>query len=234
MGLLTLRQFVAEIGTLVGVRTDLTPARIIKALNQAQDKISQYQDFKELQEYVTTYTNYTGVPASDKFLPYSSGWKNVHSIVLQDGTDSRKLKQIPWRKFDRMYPSPESVAPYIPLEYADWNQQLIFMPVPNAVYPLQVRVTFLPAPFVSTTAGLNATSLFNGKDDILIAFACAYLWRGYGRYDKANEWDTTGAAELKLAAKADGNRPDLDTADIARDSGLAGSYWANPFITSVN
>ena len=223
-----------ELKQIVGVRSDLTTARVLIALNQAQDKISQAQDFKEMQTYVTSATNYTGVPINDKFLPFSSSWKNVHSIVLQDGTDSRKLREIPWRKFDRIYPAPESVAPYIPLEYSNWNQQLIFMPVPNAVYPLQVRVTQYPTVFVQTPAGLNTTSQFNGKDDVIIAFAAAYLWRGFGRYDKAMEFENTGGAQLKLAMKADSNRPDLDTADIGRDSGLSGSYWANPFITSVN
>jgi hypothetical protein len=233
VGLLTFSQFQSELAQLVANRADLTTPRIIIALNHAQDKISQSQDFKELQNVpVATQTNFTGVPINDKLLPYSSGWKAIHSIVLQYGTDSRKLKQIPWRKFDRMYPSPESVAAYIPLEYTDWNQNLVFMPVPNAVYPLQCRVTLLPAAFTSTTPA-NTTSLYNGKDEIILGFAASYLWRGYGRYDKANTFETNAAALLDLAKKADSDRPDLDTAGEGDDSEYQGAYWANPFISSL-
>ncbi len=233
MGVLTLAQFQSELGAIVGVRTDLTSARIIIALNQALDKISQFHDFKEMQTYVQTATNFTGVAIADKFLPYSSNWKSVHSIVLQFGTDSRKLKQIPWRKFDRMYPSPESVAAYIPIEYADWNQQLIFMPAPNAVYPLQVRVTLLPTVYTNSTA-LTATSQFNGKDEIILNFAAAYLWRSFGRYDKATSYENEALRMLKLAAIADADRPDLDSAGDDDDSEYQGAYWQNPFISAVS
>jgi hypothetical protein len=199
----------------------------------AQDKVSEAQDFKELQTYVNSATNFTGVPAADKYLPYSSSWKTVHSIVLQDGIDSRKLRNMPWRKFDRMYPAPEAVAAYIPLVYADWNQQLVFMPVPDAVYPLVVRVTTYPTPFTLTTP-LTNTSDYTGKDECLVAFASGYLWRSFGRYDKAQEWDSVGQNLLQIAMRADADRPDLDTSGTADDNGpLSGAYWANPWITSV-
>jgi hypothetical protein len=233
MGLLALSDFISEITANVGNRTDLTSARIIKALNFGQDEIAKSQDFQELETYQSAVTSFTGVPIVDKFLTFSSGWKTIHSIVLQDQTESRKLKQMPWRKFDRMYPSPESVSPYIPLVYSQWAQQLIFMPVPNAAYPLQCRVTLFPTAFTSNSA-LTQTSQYIGKDDILIAFACAYLWRGYGRYDKANEFMSNANALLEAAMRSDANRPDMDTASTADDAGpLSGAYWANPWISSV-
>ncbi len=234
MGLLTLADFQGEITANVGNRTDLTLARILKALNFAQDKVSQAQDFKELQTYVTSATNFTGVPINDKYLPYAGNWKTVHSIVLQFGIDSRKLRQMPWRKFDRMYPAPEAVAAYIPLVYSDWNQQLVFMPVPDAVYPLVARVTTYPTAFTTTTP-LTTTSSFLGKDELLMAYSCEYLWRSFGRYDKADEFRTQGDALLQVAMRADADRPDLDTAGSGDDVGpLSGAYWANPWIVSMD
>ena len=234
MGLLALSDFLSEIGAIVGNRTDLTAGRIINALNFAQDKISQAQDFKELETLQTTATNYTGNPASDKYLPVPGNWKTVHSIVCQYGIDSRKLKNIPWRKFDRMYPMPEAVAAYIPIIYTHWNQKLVFMPVPNAVYVLNARVTTYPVKFTSSSA-LTQTSQFYGKDDILTAFAAGYLWNSFGRYDKATEFYNQAQALLEVAMRADSNRPDLDTAGSADDTyGVSGAYWANPWITSVS
>ncbi len=233
MGLLALSDFQSEITAAVGARTDLTLARIIKGINFAQDEIAKAQDFQELETLVSTATNSTGVPINDKFLSFSSSWKTIHSIVLQNGTESRKLKQMPWRKFDRMYPSPESVSPYIPLVYTQWAQQLLFMPVPNAVYPLQCRVTLFPTAF-TTASPSSQTSQYVGKDDIIVAFAAAYLWRSYGRYDKAQDWMDTGNSLLETAMRSDANRPDMDTATSADDSGpLSGAYWANPWIMSV-
>jgi hypothetical protein len=232
VGLQTFAGFKSELTAIVGNRTDLTLPRLITALNKAQDRIAQEHDFRVMQQYIETQTNYTGVPAADKFLPYSSSWKSIHSIVLQFGTDSRKLKQIPWRKFDRLYPSPESVAAYIPLMYSDWNQKLIFMPVPNAVYPLQVRVTLLPNAYSGATP-LSTTSQFNGCDEVLLDFAAGYLWRGFGRYDKAQAFDASGLQKLQKAIKADNDRPDLDTAGSAGDDQYMGQYWANPFISGV-
>jgi hypothetical protein len=106
------------------------------------------------------------------------------------------------------------------------------MPVPNAVYPLQVRVTQLPVAYTISTPS-STTSQFNGKDEIILAFAAAYLWNSFGRYDKAAQFHSTGSALLDLAKKADADRPDLDTAGDADDTEYQGQYWANPFISAV-
>lgn len=234
MGLLTLSDFQTEIVGCVGNRTDLTLSNIIKGINFAQDEIAKAADFQELETYQQLVTSFTGVPIVDKFLPFSSSWKTIHSIVLQNETESRKLRQMPWRKFDRMYPCPEIVAAYIPLVYSQWAQQFIFMPVPNAAYPLQCRVTMQPTAFTAGSA-LTQTSQYVAQDQTIINFAAAYLWRKFGRYDKADEYYNNGMAMLQASLVSDGNRPDMDTSGSADDAGsLSGAYWANPWVLSVN
>jgi hypothetical protein len=234
MGLLSLSDFQGEIVSAVGNRTDITLAQCIKGINFAQDEIAKAADFQELETYQQLVTSFTGVPIVDKFLPFSSSWKTIHSIVLQNDTESRKLRQMPWRKFDRLYPCPEIVAAYIPLVYSQWAQQLIFMPVPNAAYPLQCRVTMQPTPFTINSL-TTQTSQYVAQDQTIISFAAAYLWRAKGRYDKADEYTAIGNQMLEASLVSDGNRPDMDTSGDA-DSGeaLSGAYWANPWVTSVD
>jgi hypothetical protein len=141
---------------------------------------------------------------------------------------------MPWRKFDKLFPAPEAVAPYIPLSYSVWQRQLLFMPVPNAVYPLQCRVTQYPTPF--SLSNPSANSSFLGKDEIIIAYATAYLWNTFGRYDKAMFFQNAGDAMLEKAKIADDTRPDMDTASNGGGGSLNtnGAYWADPFVQSVN
>jgi hypothetical protein len=111
---------------------------------------------------------------------------------------------------------------------------MIFMPVPNAVYPLQCRVSLFPTPYTTSTLP-TYVSQYVGKDDIIIAFASSYLWRSFGRFDKAKTFQQTAVELLETAMRSDKNRPDLDTAGTADDAGpLSGAYWANPWIMDVD
>lgn len=217
-------------------RTDLANARCVTALNFAQAEISRKHDFKELKQFFTVSTMLTPNPFNDKFIPIAPFTKHIHTAVLINGTLSRKLVEKPWRMFDSMWPSPEALARSRPYYYSRWNQQAILYPVPDAVYPIFMRVTVYPRPFSLTAP--SGVSDYEWKDDLIIKLACAYLWKSFGRPDKADDYEAEVFGPLPerngglfaSAVKQDTDMPDMDINTDLTDSGNLGRYWADPFV----
>jgi hypothetical protein len=231
MGLLTLTELIGEVQVALLNRTDLTQARCVTALNFAQTQISRQHDFKELKAFYNVNTFFTSSAFNDKFLPLAPYTKHVHTAVLLDNTSSRKLVEKPWRNFDRMFPMPEALARSRPAIYSRWNDTLILYPVPQQVYPVFMRITTYPRPF-NLALGPSAVSDYDGKDDILIDLAAAYLWGSIGRTDKASDFIQKGELHFNDAVKQDNDMPDLDiNIDIQTDN--LGNYWADPFARTM-
>lgn len=231
MGLLTLTALVGEVQSGLLNRTDLTSdatnTRIVTALNFAQARISRSHDFKEFKGFFNVNTQFTANPFNDKFLPLAPYIKHIHTAVLLDNTSSRKLIEKPWRMFDKEFPMPEALARSRPALYSRWGNTAILYPVPDQVYPVFMRVTSFPRPFNFATAPL-ATSDFEWKDDILIALACAYLWKSFGRADKANDYLHEAQEHFQASIKQDTDMPDMDIG-IDLDTSNLGDYWSDPF-----
>ena len=227
MGYLTVTQLVAEVQAALLLRTDLTPDRCVMALNFAQTRISRAHDFLELKSFYQVNTSFTSSAFNDKFLPLPAGVKHIHSAVLQDGTNSRKMVEKPWRWFDKNFPMPEALARSFPSIYSRWNEQIILYPVPQQVYPVFMRITTYPRQ-LNLETGPTETSDFNEKDDILIALAAAYLWKSYGRSDKANDYLVEAETHFREAIKQDTDVPDMDI-NIDLDIRDTGNYWLDPF-----
>ena len=75
----------------------------------------------------------------------------------------------------------------------------------------------------------SAISQFVDKDDILIFWALEYLWRVYGRHDRADEFDKMAIARAKEAKGNDEDRPDLDVSTAPISTSSPGAYWQDPF-----
>lgn len=243
MGVLTLwdatkSSLVGEVQAGLLNRTDLQNARCVTALNFAQAEISRLHDFKELKQFYSVQTQFTDNPFNDKFIPVAPMTKHVHTAVLLDNTLSRKLVEKPWRMFDALWPSPESLARSRPYVYSRWNQQVILYPVPDAVYPVFMRITTYPRPFDLSIP--TAVSDYEWKDDLLIKLACAYLWRSYGRPDKGLEFEQEVfgpdpgriGGMFAAAVKQDTDMPDMEINSDLGDLNVMGKYWADPFIRS--
>lgn len=231
MGEQTLTQLVGEVQAALLNRSDLTNERCVIALNAAQNQISRSHDFQELKAWVTVSTSYTGNAFNDKFLSLPPYTKHVHVANLLTGTpSSRKLIEKPWRLFNRMWPQPEILARGYPMFYTQWNQSLVLYPVPQMLFNVNMWITTFPRPF--TWAQAQAYSDFNWKDDILIDLAVEYLWRSYGRNDKADEYLVRSKAALITAVRQDTDRPDMDVSSDPSAFSL-GPYWLDPFVRRV-
>lgn len=239
MGALTLSNFLTEVKSGLGNRTDsgVADQRIVNVLNLAQTRISRAWPWKDLQLTYLAQMSFTGNPAVDKYITPPANLKTLHSFVLLDTSagqsslgQSQKLTEKPWRWFDEHYPSPEWITPGWPTVYAYWGRFLVVAPPPFLQFTAQFRGISYPTPFV--LADPTQASDYQDKDDILINFALGYLWRSYGRVDLATYHENIVAELVKEAIEFDDRRPDMD---VSRDIGTMPSalnvpYWANPFI----
>jgi hypothetical protein len=234
VGALTLQQMIAEVRAGLGNRVEaaLTDTRVTNALNLAQSRLGRFYNFQEMnQDLVTTYT-ITGTEAIDKFLPLPSGIKVIHSLIVQDGANSQKLVEKPWRMFDKRVPLPEYIAASWPYYYTRFGVAYVMLfPVPLQNFQFFMRATMLATPFDSTVQ--TATSMFVDKDDILIDWALEYLFRLYARPDLADSYDKMALERAVESKKNEESRPDMDASeDSMASGGLMGPYWQNAFIRS--
>lgn len=240
MGTLTQAQLNAEIRAGLGNRTDVTDSRITAGLNIAQARVSRFWDFQELK--LTATANNTKDPGGnlslDKYLRVPSNLKTVHSLVLQDEANSRKLVEKPWRMFDELFPFPENDPPDRSVLYSRWGYLFILYPIPDNVYKFQLKYTARPTPFgvmdtTAQTGALTQVSDFEEKDDILINLTLEYFHRSFGRVDKADTFLKMAYGDLEIAKKKDDDRPDMSVSRENLGMYVEGSYWLNPWVKSV-
>lgn len=240
-GTLTQAQLMSEVRAALGNRQDaqITDTRVVNALNLAQQRISRFYSWPELRADWTAKGVLTGTASIDKWLQIPSAVKTIHSLVLQDQGNSRKLIEKPWRTFDYKIPLPEYIAPDWPKWYTRFDLSvLLLFPVPLSSYTYFMRTTLFPTAFTlvsPTTSG--QLSDFTDKDDILIAFAAAYFLRTIGRPDNATAWESEALLRLREARAQVDDEPDMDFSDSGLPSGpfptAGGEYWASPFIFAV-
>lgn len=241
-GSLTEAQLIVEVEAALGNRVDqqITPSRIVNALNLAQQRISRFYSFPELRQDWQATGIITGSPAIDKWLVLPQGIKVVHSFLLQDQANSRKLIEKPWRMFDYNVPLPEFLAPDWPSYYTRFDLQVAMLfPIPLSPFAYFLRATMLPTPFVGTTSPTFGTQVsdFTDKDDVLISLASAYFLRTIGRHDIAQAWEAEALLRLKEAVATAEDHPDMDPSDDGLSeygpSTIPAEYWASPFVMAV-
>lgn len=236
-GTLNFAQLDVEVRAGLGNRVDtaLTDARVANALNLGQQRISRLYSFPELNfSWTVTPAPFVGNPAVDKFLSLPANVKVVHSVLLQDQANSRKLIEKPWRQFDSNIPMVEYIAPEWPTYYTRFGVNIVeLFPAPQTAYNYFARFTMLPTPF----DGVNQSQVsdLTDKDDIIIDLAVAYFMRTHGRPDLADERETQAKIRLDEMKSQVEERPDMDVSadSMGYGPGAAGQYWAMPFVNSV-
>lgn len=229
-GTLTRAQLGVEVRAGLGNRVDpnLNESRIDAALNLAQQRIGRFYNWQDTNKVWSTQQVMTNNPATDKWLALPPRVKVIHSLVLQDGGNSRKLKEKPWRMFDANVPLPEYGAPDWPQFYTRFGFDVIMLfPTPLSPFIYQSRSTMLATPFVFTN--LTQVSDFIDKDDIIISLAVAYFHRSMGRPDLAAAHEGEALQRLTEAMNSAEDRPDMDISQDDFYDNSGGAYWMQPF-----
>lgn len=241
MGTLTLADFQEEILAGLGNRTEddqtITLARIVRALNLAQSRIGRSYAFAELSQLAFAQMNFTEQPERDKYMVPPPNVRSIHSFVLLDTSSgfssmgsSNKVTEIPWRRFDKLYPAPGWITPGWPQVYCRWGRFILMTPPPIMQFTAALRFSAYALPFVASVP--TQSSQYDNKDDILINYALGYFFKTLGRADRAAYFENLAKEQLDEAIEKDDDRPDME---IARDTdatteGAMGAYWEAPFI----
>lgn len=240
---LTLADFQTEILAALGNRTEgglVSLARICTALNIAQARLNRAYAFMDMAQVAFAQMNYSGTAGRDKFLIPPANLRTIHSFVLLNTTNntppalakSGKVIEKPWRWFDAHFPVPEALPVGPPQVYARWGRFIVMAPAPDQQYTAQLRYIAKPTDFVVGVTTMSSD--FNDKDDILLNYTLAYLWKTLGRADRAAYFEGLAKELLDEAIEKDDDRPDIEVShDLPYVGGLGGEYWTNPWVDSA-
>ena len=158
--------------------------------------------------------------------------KDIYSIKLMDGDNSRKLDYITPQRFDKDYPYPESLGAQRPVKYTTRGRYVELLPMPDDAYPLYIQHSQWPA--AANYANANDTTPFTNIDYVIVSLATemalASLEGGGGN------WHERVRQLLGIATMEEATRP--DQRHVARpfnpagESRATGEYWLNPWVKS--
>lgn len=230
MGTLTFDELKDELRAALGGRTDLD-SRLGRFLNLAQQRLARIHDFDEMEVLSKSQLVYNNVD-EDRFLQMPT-LREIYSITLIDGANSRKLigKTPQW--MDRLMPKPEYWARDIPVVYTIWGSYLEFWPLPKQTYDIRVRWTTWPIDLTDSTQ----KSQFNNKDDVILELAQSRVYYSLGKEEDGAKHEAIAKMLLGEAWSQDRARPDINIVPAPADDQVTGigtnEPWNNPFVRST-
>ncbi len=189
--------------------------RVDTRLNWAQDEIGGLHTFKEMKRVFTRDT-----VASQKRYGFPERMKEIVSLVLEDGTNSRKLRYYRSREADMDVPYPEDDLENIPVVWVDYGTNFELGPIPNDAYGMILRAGI----FVSDFALDSDESGLLRKDSLIVAVATRLCFYALRELEDAEYWARTEVARLFVEAigKDDSTK---DWNPVARPFTLQGSTY---------
>ena len=240
MGTFQLSELRTEILLHFANRSDeqASEARITRAINIAQERMARAYSFEEMEVIASGTLPFTSTPTNDKYLAFTSlpaGMtepRKIYSFRLITG-DGRSRKLIKWsaRQFDRFVPEPQFFGVKIPTNYVKYADKFEFHPVQDQAYPYEIRMTKWPTALASD----SDKSDFNRKDELIMQLVISWLWDSVGEYERAKRFFAIFDTLWKEAVAEDMENTDRDTSPVGGKHipTLAGEYWRNPFVKSV-
>ncbi len=237
MGTLTTQELIAEVRSHLGERSDLTDARLVQALNLAQDRIIRGYTWREFDKAESGTFVITASATTDKALAFSDiggglDPRTIYSfrVITGDGR-SRKLVRKSPRGFDEAHPEPEFFARGRPIEYVIWNDRFEFWRVPEEAWDYQIRYQAWPTALSTSTP--TVVSDISHKDDLLLTLAVSWLFNSLSEYEKAGRFFGIFERMWKDAVEAEGEKPDLEISGERGPTNLGSNYWLDPFVKDV-
>jgi len=238
-GTLTRDQFVTEICDIIkksvsslSVSSAELQTRVqARYLNFGQIRIARRYSFNELDK---THTGAVTV-ADLKTYPLSSGDNNlgltrpkdIASIRLIDGANSRTLTRTIQRTFDQEIPDPTQFTTDRPSIYIRYGNNLELFRIPNDAYTLHIRYPQWPTAFSTS----SQTSDFDEKDDLVLVAGVLETMLALQETKLAAYWEGKFETSLLECIRAIG---DIDWEPKGEPFGVgtmttSGSPWTDPF-----
>jgi len=236
MGTFTLAELRTEVKAGLGNRTEFVSdnTRIDIWIHKAQTRIARRIRCPELNVLEEHTATYTGTVATDKFIPFSAltntNPRDILSVRVIDGTESKKLRYVPFRLWDRRIPYPDSLTTGRPSHYTKFQKKLELWRIPSQSYVYAIRMRTWPT---ALTAAGTASDL-DEKDDAIIAMAKYYGFLSAGNTTGRNEAIAEFRDVIKDARLEDLDEPDFDAVEPhVGGSQEVNEYWIDPFVREM-
>jgi hypothetical protein len=218
----TLTEIMTEIRGNLGGRTDLDAA-LPGYINEAQLKIARIFDFREMRR-----TTSGKCEKNSRFIPVPQNYKSINSLTMIVEYQSRKLTKLTPAEYDMMIPNPQILYHYIPTHYMIWEGMINLYPVPDQEYDYAMRYIAWPDKLTEP----DDRTGYDGKDDILTAFATARAYKRLKMPEDAADFNADAKGALAAAINAALIDPDEDYVNIRNRAFIAagGDYWNDPFV----
>lgn len=202
-------------------------SRIHTFLDWTQQRVADAHTFEEMRKSDTFLTT-DGVSKYN----FPTRMKDIYSITIQDGANSRKLTYVHPRDFDSSIPRPETYSEGVPSWYVDYGTQFELFKIPDDEYTGNRRYSQYPQS-LSTN---NMSSDLVNKDALLVAGATSFGFWALREIEDAEYWNASIYAML-LAEAVRTDHSAEDWTPVARGFsiggmtglGISGKWWENPF-----
>ena len=186
---MTLSELITEVQALTGREGDtvlITSARVIRWLNEAQNKIiNRCYGHLDLE---TKKADAIELVADTYSYDFSSISPAIHYLLHAywiDGSASRELDYLDTDKFDEEYPSPSDLATGIPTEFTRRGSTIEIYPVPTSGEAGKyIRLDYTKKPTAFSSDDTTATCDMSDADQGLIYYAVSEAWAAVGNKEQ--------------------------------------------------
>jgi len=244
MGDLTRAELRAEITANLGDKTNLGSGAGLDTLNRALDRAqtriarANIAGWTELHRFSTDNMSLNGdveVDAVYTAMPSNTDIIKALFVKMEGGTATTRLMQMLRSQWDTLIgdptilPTASRILYYIDERGTTSDRELRWWPVPNVDYILYRVYTIKPTAFTSE----NQVSLFEDKDDLIIAAATHYMFNRFQAFEEAEQWRKNYRTALAEAITRDQSKPDVNAImrgiTAASGTGSSSSVWLDPF-----
>ncbi len=226
MGTLTGAQMETEVKNNLGGRSDLD-SRLYIFLNWAQEEIARQVRLRELQQIDTGQD----CVASQAYISHPTNMRDLISIRVLDGTNSRKLIWIPRRKFDKKISKPDEYTEGTPTHYTSWGTNFYLWRIPDEAFATEIQYIQWPTAF---TAASGSASDIERMDEAICALATAAAMASLKDFGETfGYWNQRASLLINIAMRNDKGLF-IDEAVVGdydyQLSESAPNYWQDPFV----
>lgn len=182
---LNFKELKRELGESLSNRADLT-SRLGSFLNIAQDRIARKYKFSEMTDNKILFIGSSGATDEDREMDRKvtlpEQVRDIMSLMLIDGSASRKLEFIPSREWDNAVSIEKQFITGRPQSYTVFKNEIILYRIPDKEYKIELRYSKWPKKLVKD----DQYSDFDHKDDLLVTAAQLWALQSLGEIERAN------------------------------------------------
>lgn len=206
--------------------TGVSDARINRWVDWGQGYIADLHTYEEMRKTDATLVT----AASDNSLAWPTRMKDLYSLKLVDGANSRTLVYVHPRNFDRTIPRSATYSEGRPDWYVDYGSTFELFRIPDAIYSMTARFSQYPIDFATDAS----ESALLRKDALICAVTTVFGFWTLRELEDATFWGSQLVPPLYEASLTSDHSAE-DWTPVARGFGktevttLSGQWWTNPF-----